>query len=82
MKFEFGRAKLKHGMMARGLTQGELARLAGVSDATIASALAGNPVTMVPATRIANALRFHPPRPELVALLPDLPTQPGSETPG
>lgn len=75
MKFEFDQAKLRHGMMARGLTQEELARLAGITSYTVASALAGRSVTMATAVRIANALRFHPPLPELLALLPDPPGQ-------
>ena len=73
MKFEFDQAKLRHGMMARGLTQQELARLASVDPITVASALKGRAVSMVTATRIANALRFHPPLPELEAFLPDPP---------
>ncbi len=72
MKFEFDREKLRRGLMARGLTLSELSRLARVSPPSVTSALAGRPVNMTTAVRIANALKAHPTRPELEDFLPDI----------
>jgi transcriptional regulator with XRE-family HTH domain len=72
MKFEFDREKLRRGLMARGLTLTELSRLARVSPPTVTSALAGRPVNMITAVRIANALKAYPTRAELGDFLPDV----------
>lgn len=51
MRFEFDSAKLRRGLMARGLTLTELSRPAKVSPSTVTAALAGKPVNMITAWR-------------------------------
>jgi transcriptional regulator with XRE-family HTH domain len=50
---------MKAAMLARGVTQAELARRLGVSRQSISQMLAGRNVTLDTAERVAEALGFH-----------------------
>lgn len=65
----FGAEQVAYQAAIRGWDQHQLARISGVSEATISRILAGQQVRPITALRLAKALREHPPIPELVDLV-------------
>jgi transcriptional regulator with XRE-family HTH domain len=62
--------KLTREMFIRGLDEEALAQIAGVSNATISSALKGKPVQMGTLIKLTKALSLRPLVQELVAISP------------
>ena len=57
--------QFRHAMLTRGLTLTDVAELSGLSVATISRAVAGKPVNMQTALRLAQSVRVRPVVPEL-----------------